>query len=163
MFAKGYILQPHLQFIGRLEHQVSNGSVIYFYIKRFFTQAATLTYHAGRTSSVPRLHYPILYLIQVLLYHTEEVIDAVHILIAIPQQFIFCIGQVGNRLVYREVILRCFTNKRLLPFAHLFTPPASYSAIIYTLLFVWYHQPFIYTQCLPKTLTLRACPKRIVE
>src|SRR5690606_4621332 len=114
-------------------------------------------------SAIPGLHDAILYLVQILAHHIEEVADATHLAVAIPQQVIFSLSQLHHRFMNGKIELCGIAYKGMLPFAHLLTFPTGYSAFIYTQSCIGNNQVFINSQHLTETFTLGTGSVRIIE
>src|SRR5687768_1823875 len=100
------------------------------YIQCFLAYPVTKTFGTGCSSAVPAEYYPVLDLVQILLYFPEKVIDAFHMDIAFPQNSFLFRCKVCNGFVNREIETPGTFDKVLPPLSQFFTFPRSHGTFI---------------------------------
>ena len=125
---------------------------------------------AGGLAAITGLHHAILYLVEVVGHHLEEVVDAIkHRWIAMPQQVFLLLSELIIRSVYRKrlaiaqrhFVATCY--EFVLPFRHLFSAPAHHGIFHERERLVGNDKVFVDAHHLAKAFAFRTSTSRRVE
>lgn len=112
---------------------------------------------------VPAQQNPILDLVQVLFYFLEEIIDAIHMFITIPQDLLVLLAEIRYCTMDRKTVLCSAPDKLVLPLTKLFAFPRCNRTFVYTQPGIRNDQVLINSENLRKPFTYRTCTKWIIE
>ena len=140
MIGQLQLLEPCTQIGNRHVYQFRNALATYFYIVGFLLESGSVTVRTDGLSAESAQHHTVLYLVLVLLHHSEEFIDA-HTVVRIPvflcrqtmpEPVFLLLGQLIVWLEDREVEWFCTADKLFEPHAHLLSTPANHAAVVKT-------------------------------
>ena len=131
-------LEPYTQIGNRHVYQFRNALATYFYIVGFLLESCAMTVRTDGLSAESAQHHTILYLVLVLLHHSEEFIDA-HTVVrftvflcwqTMPEPVFLLLSQFIVRFENREVERFCTADKLFQPHAHFLSTPANHAAVV---------------------------------
>ena len=139
MLREFQFLEPFAQVHNRHFNQFGDALSANLYIVGFLLESGTMAVGTNRLSTESAQHHAVLYLVLVLLYHSEELIDAHPFLLftflfarqTVPQPVLLLLSQFEIRLEDREVVFCSSADEFLEPHTHLFASPANHTSVIY--------------------------------
>ena len=153
------LVEEGLQFGDGEGHQFGDGTSAHLDIVSLRFQPCAVALGTDRLAAVASQHHPVLYLVQVLLHHAEEGIDALEIARALPQHLPLLIGQfvVGGKDGKSRFV--GIEHHLVAPFAHHLASPADHGSVIDRERAVGHHQVLVNAYHAAETLTLRTGSK----